>query len=248
MNSSNPAAIRILSSEQDFFWTHTKSPTWDYFGFAHEGAGALLLLAMHLRDKMPWRCARNPLEYNSSMPGVIDLESKRLLAKRYRLGETSQTDCNTPTALPLIEIDLMTEFQKIISASGHDFSQPIIWPELPKIPGRLMPRAISAVVDVTFSGNHCQFHARNLSEHSQCLHAELTILLRLSTQLANQELPPEKIDSFKLHCTLKPCRMCAAFLYFASERCVNFQVSFDNDDPGRLASKTLLDRYGYFRS
>jgi hypothetical protein len=230
---------RLLASNREFFWTLRPDLSFDYFSFQEEGAGSLLLIGMHLSDAMPWLCARNPL-YFARAPGLVDLESKRILGKRFR----TDTDLVDPS-LPFRTLDTLALVLHIVKETGHSFQSDSGIPTLPKIPGKLLPRQLKAKVQVTTEGREWTLHARNFSEVSQCLHAELTLVMGLSQLFSGLPQPPEKLDTFQLETTLKPCRMCAAFLHVVRKKCRAFSVSYEEDDPGRLAAHTLLDRFGY---
>jgi hypothetical protein len=228
---------RLLSSPKNFYWTLPPRVSSDYFGFQEQGAGALLLMGMHLTDPMPWLCARHPLGF-SAAPGFIDLESKRILGKRFRLHPAEG-----PATFQLI--DPITRVLDIVDNAGHAFDTIPVHPELAKVPGKLQPRRLNATAKVVIAGESLVFHARNFSELSQCLHAELTVIFGLSRHLSERPQPPRRLQSFELDTTLKPCKMCAAFLHALRPKCEAFQVRYHEDDPGRLAADTLLDRFGY---
>lgn len=228
---------RLLSSAKNFHWTLPPLVSSDYFAFQDQGAGALLLIGMHLTDSMPWLCARHPLEF-SSAPGFIDLESKRILGKRFR-----RFPAEDPTAFQVI--DPIARVLDTLEAAGHTFDQKPVHPELAKVPGKLQPRRINAVAEVGLAGESLTFYSRNFSELSQCLHAEVTLIFGLSLYLSARPQPPDRLQSFELETTLKPCKMCAAFLHALRRKCAAFRVNYHEDDPGRLAADTLLDRFGY---
>jgi tRNA(Arg) A34 adenosine deaminase TadA len=228
---------KLLSSPKNFHWILPPRVSSDYFTFQEQGAGALLLIGMHLTDSMPWLCARHPLEY-SSAPGFIDLESKRILGKRFR-----PHPAESPAAVQVI--DPIARVLDTLENEGHAFDKKPVHPELPKVPGKLQPRRLNAVAQLVVAGESLTFYSRNFSELSQCLHAELTLMFGLSRYLSEHPQPPDRLQSFELETTLKPCKMCAAFLHALSRRCEVFHVKYDEDDPGRLAAETLLDRFGY---
>lgn len=221
----------ILAADRSHYWGLTSRPPNDVFDFYREGQAALLLLAMHLSDPRPWIAARNPVLLSRS-EGFIDSASKRILGKRFR--------AYVDHALPIQRLDV---FQAVISASkksGHDFlSESIVFPERIKSPGKLLARELTAEATVKSAGKIYRYYSRNFSEISQCLHAELTLVFALSQDL--REIP----ESFELQSTLKPCRMCAAFLYAVRLKTLKFKVEYEHDDPGPLAQNTLLDVHGY---
>lgn len=228
---------RLLSSPKNFHWILPPRVSSDYFALQEQGAGALLLIGMHLTDSMPWLCARHPLEF-SSEPGFIDLESKRILGKRFR-----QHSAQSPAAFQVI--DPIARALAILANVGHAFDQKPVHPELAKVPGRLQPRKLNATAQLVIGGENLTLYSRNFSELSQCLHAELTLIFGLSRYLSERPEPPVRLQSFELETTLKPCKMCAAFLHKLRQKCETFQVRYHEDDPGRLAADTLLDRFGY---
>ncbi len=186
---------------------------------------------------MPWLCARNPL-YFSKDPGLIDLECKRILGKRFK---------PYPDVLPVEyqSVDPIARLLAITGKAGHTFASEAVHPILSKTPGKLLPRRLSAKAQIAFRDTELCLYSRNFSELSQCLHAELTLIFGLSQILSELPNAPEKLECFKLETALKPCKMCAAFLHILRKKCLTFQVNYFEDDPGRLASHTLLDRYGY---
>ncbi len=227
----------ILSSEKSFHWTLKAHPSFDYFSLLDEGAGALLLIGMHLTDPMPWLCARNPLYFRQD-PGLIDLESKRILGKRFK---------TCPDRLPeqWEMLDPIARVLDLLEEAGHSFNTEAETPELVKTPGKLLPRKLMAHAHVRFHDQDLDLHSRNFSELSQCLHAELTLIFGLARLLSEMNNPPDQLQSFELKTTLKPCKMCAAFLHILRRKCSSFRVTYFEDDPGRLAAHTLLDQYGY---
>ncbi len=235
---------RILSSQKTFYWTLPAALHCDAFSFQSSAPAALLLLGMHIKDPLPWMCARNPVEWEQE-PALLDLECKRILGKRYRL--FTEDHSTTPNSSLLYEpIDTIAVILKLLKSIDHNFLDPNqTLPQLIKVPGKLLPRHLFAQAEIRFSTSTVKLYSRNFSELSQCLHAELSLLFALSEMLRG--LPPENqpIRSFHLHSTLKPCKMCAAFLHLVRGFCQSFDVSFDEHDPGKLASDTLLDRYGY---
>lgn len=227
----------LLASPKNFHWTLPPRVSLDYFALHEQGAGALLLIGMHLTDSMPWLCARHPLCFPLA-PGFIDQESKRILGKRFRSGPDERPrDCRP--------IDPIARVLETLDKTGHSFETRPVHPELPKIPGKLQPRRLTAEAKVVIAGTSLTFYSRNFSELSQCLHAELTLIFGLSRYLSALPQPPDRLQSFELETTLKPCKMCAAFLHALRRKCDAFQVRYDEDDPGRLAADTLLDRLGY---
>lgn len=228
---------RLLSSPKNFYYTLPPRVSSDYFAFQEQGAGALLLIGMHLTDRMPWLCARHPLCF-SSAPGFIDRESKRILGKRFRL----HPDEGSATFQVIDPIALVLE---TLENAGHDFDKRPVHPQMAKVPGKLQPRRLHAAVQVVIAGERINFYSRNFSELSQCLHAELTLIFELSRYLSERPQPPDRLQSFELETTLKPCKMCAAFLHALRRTCDVFLVKYAEDDPGRLAADTLLDRFGY---
>jgi hypothetical protein len=230
----------LLSSDREFHWTLPPLLSFDYFSFQKEGAGSLLLIGMHLAERMPWLCARHPLCFPEE-PGWIDLECKRILGKRFRSRETASL--GKESWLDPIALVLQT-----LSQTGHAFEEePRFAPQV-KVPGKLLPRRLTAKAELAFQNRELCFHSRNFSELSQCLHAELTLIFALSRFLNELPEPPEMLESFRLETTLKPCKMCAAFLHAMKGKCQSFHVSYVEDDPGRLAADTLLDRFGYQNS
>lgn len=235
--------LSLQSSDRSSIWTLPPRVSSDYFSLQNEGAGALLLIGMHLSDAMPWTCARNPLHFVKG-PGLIDLESKRILGKRFRIASEGSLESHSSPALNVIDpIALVLER---LSIAGHSF-QPDeeAWPDLKKEPGKLLPRKLSAKAFVSWSEGEIQLASRNFSEISQCLHAEVTLIFALSRLLCEQPRQVEALDEFRLETTLKPCRMCAAFLHAIKGNCRSFAVAYLEDDPGPLAANTLLDRFGY---
>lgn len=224
----------IPSSDRGHVWTLTPSLSMDRFGFEKEGALALLLLAMHISDERPWAAARNPVFYTRP-PGDIDREAKRILAKRFRPKEVLRLEKQALDPIPLI----------LKKVKEHNFeSKEIVWPQVEKMPGKLLPRKLSASVQITVGNAEFELYARNFTEMSQCLHAELVLLFALSAKLMTLG-QTDILQSFKLHSSLKPCKMCAAFLHEVKEHTKEFLVTFDSDDPGPLARNTALDRFGY---
>jgi hypothetical protein len=228
---------RLLSSPKNSHWILLPRISFDYFGFQEQGAGALLLIGMHLTDSMPWLCARHPLEF-SAAPGCIDLESKRILGKRFR-----QNPAESPVAFQVI--DPIARVLETLDDAGHAFDKKPVHPELAKVPGKLQPRRLNATAQLVIAGESLTLYSRNFSELSQCLHAELTLIFGLSRYLSERPQLPERLQSFELETTLKPCKMCAAFLHTLRRSCDAFHVKYQEDDPGRLAADTLLDRFGY---
>jgi hypothetical protein len=227
----------LLASPKNFHWTLPPRVSLDYFAFQEQGAGALLLIGMHLTDRMPWLCARHPLWFPSA-PGFIDQESKRILGKRFRAHpDESPRDFQV--------IDPIARVLEALDNAGHAFTAEPQHPEMPKIPGKLQPRRLMARAQVVIEGASFTFYSRNFSELSQCLHAELTLMFGLGRHLIRQPRIPDRLQSFELESTLKPCKMCAAFLHAMRRKCDAFQVKYHEDDPGRLAADTLLDRFGY---
>lgn len=232
-------APALLASNKGFYWTTPDEPSLDYFDFKVEGAASLLLLATHLSDERPWDAARNPV-WLTGEAGWIDLACKRILGKRYRL-KTEDTSLSELRFLDPIPVLL----QKMRNKT-HDFFDPkILWPEAVKLPGRLVPRQLVAEIKVSFAGETLAVYARNFSEVSQCLHAEIGAIMALSEALSIHPSPPSRLDTFELSTTLKPCRMCAAFLKQVKTRCRDFEVRYKQNDPGPLAHDTWLDREGY---
>jgi deoxycytidylate deaminase len=227
----------LLASPKNFHWTLPPRVSLDYFAFHEQGAGALLLIGMHLTDSMPWLCARHPLCFPTE-PGFIDQESKRILGKRFRSAPDERPQNFQP-------IDPIARVLETLDRSGHSFETMPVHPEMPKIPGKLQPRRLTATAKVVIEGESLTFYSRNFSELSQCLHAELTLIFGLGRYLSTRPQPPARLQSFELETTLKPCKMCAAFLHALRRKCSAFQVSYEEDDPGRLAADTLLDRFGY---
>lgn len=227
----------LLASPKTFHWTLPPRVSFDYFAFQEQGAGALLLIGMHLTDSMPWLCARHPLWFPSP-PGFIDQESKRILGKRFRAHPDE-----SPRAMQVI--DPIARVLTTLDDAGHGFDKIPRHPEWPKTPGKLQPRRLTAAAKVVIAGEEHRFHSRNFSELSQCLHAELTLIFGLGRYLSERPQPPDRLQSFELETTLKPCKMCAAFLHALRRKCAAFQVTYHEDDPGRLAADTLLDRFGY---
>lgn len=228
----------LLSSNRAFFWTLHQRVSFDYFSFQEEGSGSLLLIGMHLSETMPWLCARNPL-YFADSPGIIDTESKRILGKRFKI----RLD---PLVMQHEVVDTISLVIQTINKTGHSFrSEPVMVHPIPKTPGKLLPRKLTAKAHITFNDVELSLYSRNFSEVSQCLHAELTLMFGLSQLLSQMPNRPEKLDEFWLESTLKPCKMCAAFLHVVRKKCRSFMVTYLEDDPGPLAANTLLDRFGY---
>ncbi|MFY7928264.1 MAG: Bd3614 family nucleic acid deaminase [Oligoflexus sp.] len=229
----------VLASDRSFYWVSVAKPRADFFDFVEEGSGALLLLAVHLCDPMPWLAARHALCFEQKA-GIIDKESKRILGKRF---------CEEKAASPTVHrhvLDPILLLTERLAASKYDFLRTDIPTSLfVKQPGKLLPRKLQASVSVCYKGGTFELHSRNFSEISQCLHAELCVLLELSRRLSVMDEPPLWLESFHLKTTLKPCRMCAAFLHITRSRCHKFSVTYEEEDPGRLAQNTLLDRWGY---
>ncbi len=222
--------VSILASDKQTLYALKKDLTGDHFGFMREGSAALLWIAMHLSDPRPWTAARNPM-YGKHAPGMIDQATKRILGKRFSLDD--------PPDLTTTELDPFALALSKILSTGHRFeSENVSWPEEKKIPGKLQPRKLSAHACIQTPTQTLNVYSRNFTEISQCLHAELSLLLYLS-QL------PLTLLSFSLKTTLKPCRMCAAFLYQLRSQTPSFHVEYEQDDPGPLAANTLLDQYGY---
>ncbi len=227
---------RLLTSEKSYYWSLDPREANDSLGFYEEAAGSLLLIAMHLSDPMPWIAARNPLLFDARGPGKVDLETKRILGKRHRLGFGNET--------PLILLNPLPLILHKVEAQGLDFNLPIqCFPELKKQPGKVLPREIHANLVIESFQQTIRWSSRNMSELSQCLHAELLLLLKLSSWMSINRI--QSLTSFHLHTSLKPCRMCAAFIDTARYKTQNFRVSYEMDDPGPLAQNTLLDRNGY---
>jgi hypothetical protein len=134
---------------------------------------------------------------------------------------------------------------KTLDKAGHSFESEPEHPTLAKTPGKLIPRKLTAKAQITLHNTEMTLHSRNFSELSQCLHAELTLIFGLSRLLSLIPNQPEKLEAFNLETTLKPCKMCAAFLHVLRRKCKSFQVTYFEDDPGRLAAQTLLDQFGY---
>jgi hypothetical protein len=227
----------LLASPKNFYWILPPRVSFDYFAFQEQGAGALLLIGMHLTDRMPWLCARHPLCF-ASTPGFIDQESKRILGKRFRSHPEE-----SPRTFQVI--DPIARVLETLANEGHAFDVKPLHPEIPKIPGKLQPRKLMATAKVVSAGESLTFYSRNFSELSQCLHAELTLIFGLGRYLSELPQPPARLQSFELETTLKPCKMCAAFLHALRLKCDSFRVRYHEDDPGRLAADTLLDRFGY---
>lgn len=232
----NPAPA-LISSNKAFLWTIPEKMSGDYFDFQREGSGSLLLIGMHVSDELPWICARNPLHFPRE-PGLIDVESKRILGKRYRVsGEgIDSKESQILDTIPLVLGKLQN--------AGHSFeADDPSFPELEKKPGKLIPRKLAAEAKISAQGREFTLRSRNFSEISQCLHAELTLIFRLGQILSETSI--DVLDGFHLQTTLKPCRMCASFLHVLRGKCRSFRVAYSEDDPGPLAANTLLDRFGY---
>jgi hypothetical protein len=227
----------LLSSDRTFHWTLPPLLSFDYFSFQKDGAGSMLLIGMHLAESMPWLCARHPLCFPQE-PGWIDQECKRILGKRFRPHER-------PSLKEEKHLDPIAQVLETVTQTAHVFDEePRFVPQV-KVPGKLLPRKLTARAELVIQDREFCFHSRNFSELSQCLHAELTLVFALSRFLSELPEPPETIASFRLETTLKPCKMCAAFLHAMKPKCQSFHVSYVEDDPGRLATDTLLDRFGY---
>ncbi|MCX6129272.1 MAG: hypothetical protein NTX25_09455 [Proteobacteria bacterium] len=232
----------ILASDRSFFWTLQPNLDLDYFSFRTEGAGALLLLGMHLVEKRPWECARNPV-YFSEQPGYIDIEAKKILGKRFKQAESSPLES---TSKPIRALDPWLEILASIDKAEHCFFIQPRWPDLTnKQAGKLLPRKLWAKAEVSFEGGKYCLYSRNFSELSQCLHAELVLLFGLSRLLSQEQKRPDRIISLVLEASLKPCKMCAAFLDLVRQKCLSFEVKYAEDDPGPLAANTRLDRFSY---
>ena len=239
MTLMGPMFPCLLDSTASFYWTLPQTRGFDYFGFYGEGAGALLLIGMHLSDPMPWKCARRPLWFVHE-PGLIDRESKRILGKR-------QAQVSTPKLAvhPYRPIDPMAMVLSTLRDCGHNMLVESARPDLIKAPGKLLPRRLHARARILMSGESVTLFSRNFSERSQCLHAELTLLIGLNQLLGEQLMAPPFLDELHIYTTLKPCKMCAAFLHIARQRSRIFALYYAQDDPGRLAADTCLDRFGY---
>jgi hypothetical protein len=223
-------SVAILSSDKQILYTLANDLAADPFGFSQEGPAALLWIAMHLSDPRPWTAARNPM-YREPGLGAIDQATKRVLGKRFHWGE--------PPRVPRKELDPYGLALSKIRATGHDFtSVNIVWPSSEKVAGKLQARRLWAHASIQTPNRALDLYSRNFAEISQCLHAELSLLLYLIQQ-------PLTLVSFALRTTLKPCRMCAAFLHQLRHHTQAFKVEYEQDDPGPLASRTLLDQYGY---
>ncbi len=192
---------------------------------------------MHLADPMPWLCARNPL-YFPKDPGLIDLESKRILGKRLKPGADLLPERSK-------ELDPIVRVLDLLDEAGHSFTREVEPPQLVKTPGKLVPRKLVAHAHIRFHEQELDLYSRNFSELSQCLHADLTLIFGLSKLLSEMKDPPATLQAFQLKTTLKPCKMCAAFLHVLRRKCSIFRVTYFEDDPGRLAAHTLLDQHGY---
>lgn len=226
---------QIASSDRSFYWCLDEDLKADIFDFRSQGAAALLLIGMHLSDPRPWAAARNPVLL-AGEAGSIDKASKRILGKRFRP--------YSPHDHPLKTLDPFALVLRASEGAGHDFSsQTIHFPERMKEPGKLLARNLIAKATVCAKGETFTFYARNFTEISQCLHAELTLILAMSRRF--QSLAVTELDHFELETTLKPCRMCAGFLHALRLKSRSFQVRFEKDDPGPLAQHTLLDQFGY---
>ncbi len=230
---------RITASSQTHDWVLAPHLEGDFFGFRATGAASLLLLGMHLLDPLPWICARNPV-FTFGEQGQIDLASKRILGKRYREGLSLEGKAEDQYLQPLL----------LVMAKLRELEPQFPWrtfeiPDLQKTPGKLLPRKLSASATVVLDEEQWTLYSRNVSELSQCLHAEITLILALSVLLSQRETRPV-LKRFHLNTTLKPCKMCAAFLHQLRGNFPDFAVSYEEDDPGPLARHTLLDRYGYF--
>ncbi len=227
---------RVLASHRQSYWTLRDEISADGLKLIDEASGSLLLIAMHLQEERPWTAARNPLLFDLNGPGSIDKETKRILGKRHRQGLGDEA--------PLVELDPIALLLTRIKDEGLDLRQELVpFPERIKEPGKLLPREIIATLHIETDQGPTTWRARNMSELSQVLHAELILVFALSQWLS--ERPLAHIQSFKLHASLKPCRMCAAFLEAVKDSCDSFEVSYEEDDPGPLAQNTLLDQYGY---
>ncbi len=222
--------VSILASDRQTLYALKKDLTGDHFGFTREGSAALLWIAMHLNDPRPWTAARNPM-FGTRAPAMIDQATKRILGKRF--------SSDDPPQLPVRELDPFALALTKIEASGHSFeSEDVPWPTVKKVPGKLLPRKLLAHARIQTPDETKNYYARNFTEISQCLHAELSLLLYLSRE-------PLTLLSFSLKTTLKPCRMCAAFLHHLRSQTSSFHIEYEEDDPGPLAANTLLDQYGY---
>lgn len=233
----------LQASQGPFAWTLPETLGFDAFAWRAEAPAALLLIGMHLSDPRPWDCARRPL-FLKAQPGLIDLESKRLLGKRLRAFE----ELSSPLALALKPLDSIALVLSRLESLGHSLESEPTWPNpATKEAGKLLPRKLLARARVRLGGEELSLVARNFSEISQCLHAELVLLFGLSRLLSLRKLPPipEALERFEIEATLKPCKMCAAFLFSLREKCQVFSVRYEEDDPGPLARNTLLDRFGY---
>lgn len=251
----------ILSSDESFFWQLADILKDDYFSFGSEGSRALLLIGAHLSDPYPWRCARHPVFFDGPV-GVIDSESKKILGKRYARLEhlkscsdpdpSSNQPRNTTAKMDMFRTVVIDPFAEVLKRL--DQSEDLLDPQvsLPsgtlKTPGKIVPRAIKATLTVIFGGRELTLYGRNYGDISQCLHAELALLLALSRILCQHPDSPQTLDFLRLTSALKPCRMCAAFLHIVRRKCAYFSVDYDLDDPGPLARNTLLDQFGYGHS
>jgi hypothetical protein len=244
---------RILSSDRSFFWRLAEHLSDDYFDFQQEGAGALLLIGIHLSDPLPWVCARHPVLFDGPV-GLIDGESKRILGKRFGSIATAPGDgdhenkdhAGIAAPLHVRHVDPIALAVKKVLGMGDLFDpQAAVGPSLPKTPGKIRPRAIGAKLHVMFDDHDLTLYGRNYSEISQCLHAELALIFVLSAILEKTVKKSDRLDFFHLESQLKPCRMCAAFLHKVRTKCDDFRVDYERDDPGPLARNTMLDQFGY---
>ncbi len=247
-----PSSPAILSSHRTHLWALADPLRFDHFSWREEGAGALLLLGMHLSDPRPWSCARNPVVFEEA-PGMIDLASKRILGKRFRMSSARPeadaqalrtADAHEDESAAMKRIDTIALINHTVRSTGFDpTSAAPQFPALEKEPGKLLPRPLVAAARITCERGELRIHSRNFTEISQGLHAEVVLLSLLSEELSTKDLGA--IESFEFETTLKPCKMCAAFLHSVRSHTRVFTVRYEEEDPGPLAADTLLDRYGY---
>jgi hypothetical protein len=251
----------ILSSDGSFFWQLADFLKDDYFSFYSEGARALLLIGAHLSDPYPWRCARHPVLFDGPV-GLIDAESKKILGKRFArlehltahpdLGPPSNRPRSTTPKIETLRTVVIDPFAEVLRRL--DQSEDMLDPQAStpwrtrKTPGKIVPRAIKAKLTVKFGDRELTLYGRNYGDISQCLHAELALLLALSRILGQNPESPQTLEFLRVTSALKPCRMCAAFLHIVRKKCAYFSVEYDLDDPGPLARHTLLDQFGYGHS
>lgn len=229
----------IRAAKRDFYWTLEEKLTYDCFDFRRSAPASMLLIGIHLEDERPWECARFPA-FLPEAPGPIDLATKRLLGKRLRNGADEPPEWKGPWA----KLDTIALALGKIDGTLHSFTGSPRWPSSSeKRPGHLLPRRLTARARIRWETAEIELTSRNFSEISQCLHAELTLIFELSRRLS-RNCPPF-LELFELESTLKPCKMCAAFLFLLKARSQRFRVSYEEDDPGPLAQDTWLDRTGY---